>query len=48
MKSQAIIFLACDFYLLSSSFFLAYSQRSEIGYLPYFHTWCGRYRYRYR
>jgi len=22
-------------------FFLAYSQRSEIGRLPYFHTWCG-------
>jgi len=25
----------------SSSFFLAYSQRSQIGCLPYFHTWCG-------
>jgi len=25
------------FLLLLSSFFLAYSQRSEIGYLPYFH-----------
>jgi len=24
-----------------SSFFLAYSQRSEIGWLPYLHTWCG-------
>jgi len=23
------------------SFFLAYSQRSEIGCLPYFYTWCG-------
>ena len=23
------------------SFFLALSQRSEIGCLPYFHTWCG-------
>jgi len=22
-------------------FFLAYLQRSQIGYLPYFHTWCG-------
>jgi len=22
-------------------FFLAYSQRLEIGCLPYFHTWCG-------
>jgi len=25
----------------SSSFFLAYCQRSDIGCLPYFHTWCG-------
>ena len=24
-----------------SSFFLAYSQRPQIGCLPYFHTWCG-------
>ena len=24
-----------------SSFFLAYSQQSEIGCLPYDHTWCG-------
>jgi len=23
------------------SFFLAYSQRSQSGCLPYFHTWCG-------
>jgi len=45
---QAIIFLPCDFYLLLSFFlfFLALSQRSEIGWseigcLPYFHTWCG-------
>jgi len=31
------------FYLLSFFFlfFLAYSQRSQIGCLPYFHTWCG-------
>jgi len=29
-------------YLLSSSsFFLALSQRSKIGCLQYFHTWCG-------
>ena len=33
-------------FLLSSSFFfffffLDYSQRSQIGCLPYFHTWCG-------
>ena len=25
----------------SSIFFLAYSQPSQIGCLPYFHTWCG-------
>ena len=29
------------FLLLSSFIFLAQSQRSEIGCLPYFHTWCG-------
>jgi len=29
------------FFLLASSFFLAYSQRSDIACLPYFHTWCG-------
>jgi len=28
-----------SFYLLL--FFLAYSQPSQIGCLPYFHTWCG-------
>ena len=39
---QTIIFLPCGFFFLSSSFvFLAWSQRSEIGCLPYFHTWCG-------
>jgi len=40
---QAIIFRRCGFYFLSScsSFFLAYSQRSQIGYLPYLHTSCG-------
>ena len=31
-----------SFFLLHSSFlFLDYSQRSEIGCLPYFYTWCG-------
>ena len=47
-NGQAIIFYPCGFYL-SSSFFLLLlllvllliSQRSEIGCLPYFHTWCG-------
>jgi len=41
---QAIIFLPCGFFFLSfflSIFFLAYSQPSQIGCLPYFHTWCG-------
>jgi len=23
------------------SFFIVYSQLSDIGCLPYFHTWCG-------
>ena len=36
---QAIIFLSCGFLYLS--FFLAYSQPSQVGRLPYFHTWCG-------
>jgi len=33
--------IALRFLLLSSIFFLAYSQPSQIGCLPYFHTWCG-------
>jgi len=33
------VFLLFSFFLLS--FFLAYSQPSQIGCLPYFHTWCG-------
>jgi len=46
-----IIFSSCGFFyllLLTSSFFLAYSQPSQIGCLPYVyhmshqgHTWCG-------
>ena len=41
--AQTIIFSCCGFYLLSIFylFFLAKSQRSEIGCLPYFDTWCG-------
>jgi len=31
-----ILFCSCGFCL----FFLAYSQRSQIGCIPYFHTWC--------
>jgi len=31
--------VSSSFFLLS--FFLAYSQPSQIGCLPYFHTWCG-------
>jgi len=46
---QAIIFSSCGFFYLSYSFFfflllsffLAYSEPSYIGCLPYFHTWCG-------
>ena len=34
---QAIIFLPCGFFFFLLSFF-----RSEIGCLPYLHTWCGR------
>jgi len=34
----AIIFCRCGFFFL---FFLACSQRSQIGCLPYFHAWCG-------
>jgi len=33
-----ITFSSCFFLL---SFFLAYSQRLQIGCLPYFYTWCG-------
>ena len=34
---QAITFCSCGFFF----FFFAYSQWSQIGYLPYFNTWCG-------
>ena len=36
--------MSCGFFFLSSfflSFFLAYSQPSQIGCLPYFQKWCG-------
>ena len=33
--------VSSNFYLLLSSFFLAYSQPSQIGSLLYFHTWYG-------
>jgi len=29
-------------FLLSSFFISSPNQTSQIGYLPYFHTWCGR------
>ena len=35
-----IIFSSCGFFF-SLPFFLAQSQPSQIGCLPYFHTWCG-------
>ena len=34
-----ILFYPSGFFFLS--FFLAYSQQSQIACLPYFHTWCG-------
>ena len=39
----SFFFYVSVFYLLSSSFPLAYSQPSQTGCLPYFHTvsWCG-------
>jgi len=38
-----IIFSSCGFffYLYSTIFFFACSQPSQIGCLPYFHTWCN-------
>jgi len=36
---QTIIFSSCGFFFVS--FFLASSQPSQIGCLPYFLTWCG-------
>jgi len=41
---QAIIFypvVSSSFFFFLSSFPLAYSQPSNTGCLPYFHTWCG-------
>jgi len=37
----AAITLGIGSHSSSSSFFPACSQRSQIGCLPYFHTWCG-------
>jgi len=39
VMGQTIKFVSCCFSFLL--FFLACSQLSEIGSLPYFHTWCG-------
>ena len=38
---QTIIFCSRGSYISSFFFFLAYSQPSHTGCLPYFHTWCG-------
>jgi len=45
---QVIIFLSSGFFFHLSIFlfFLAYSQPSQIGCLPYFHTWCGQCEFR--
>jgi len=34
-----VLWFLLSFYL--SIIYLAYSQPSQIGYVPYFHTWCG-------
>jgi len=39
-KGQAIIFCRWGFFFFLLLFSLAYSQRSQLGCLPYFHTWC--------
>jgi len=41
LRSRCGHFLLPLWFLLVSFFFLAYSQPSQIGCLPYFHTWCG-------
>jgi len=38
-RADHYIFVMVSIFLLL--FFLTKSQRSETGYLPYFHTWCG-------
>jgi len=41
-NGQTIIVCRCGFFFLSFFLlFLAYSQPSQTGCLPYFHTWCG-------
>jgi len=39
-RTRTYIFSSCGFFFLLF-YFLAHSQRSDIGCLPYFHTWCG-------
>jgi len=42
LRNRETIYIFILFLLLSFFFFfLAYSQQSEIGCLPYFGTWCG-------
>ena len=44
LRNRAGHYIFVLWFLLSSiylSFFVAYSQPSQIGCLPYFHTWCG-------
>jgi len=43
MITKEYIFSSCGFFFffLSFFYFLTYSQWSDIGCLPYFHTWCG-------
>ena len=41
LRSRCGHYIFVLWFLLLSSFFLAYSQQSQIECLPYFHTWCG-------
>jgi len=41
LRSRCGHYIFALWFLFISIFFLAYSRPSQIGCLPYFHTWCG-------
>ena len=41
LRSKCGHYILALWFLLSVFLFLTYSQPSQIGCLPYFHTWCG-------
>jgi len=41
LRSRCGHYIFALWFVLSSIFFLTYFQPSQIGCLPYFHTWCG-------